>query len=178
MSSYAGLWGDEGMAKKKALPNWWGDGPELKPEIFSAGDVAAILQIPDWRLRNFLSGRAFKISAMDKIGQGRGSRHLFNREGVYRIGVAMIMLNDGFNPERIGHVMENLDESTFNELDPKGKHIPFFLTIKRQGSKRIGEVIATPPEVSFWGNGAYYVLDLSKLATDINQRIAAWRKSQ
>ena len=133
-----------------------------------------------WRLQKFLTSPAYRLSATEQLGEGKGSRRVFSREGVYRIATALTLLHDGFAPEFIGRAVAQLDEPDFQELDTNGQHARLGILFRRTAKGRQFEFFASgkPPEVKAGGFGVYYALDLGWVMDDVNRRIGERNKSR
>src|SRR5438270_479836 len=54
-------------------------------ELYGTSQVAEILGIPEWRVKNFSEGAAYKLPPAHRVGSGRGSRRLYGWEDIFRI---------------------------------------------------------------------------------------------
>jgi hypothetical protein len=86
------------MAEEK---NWYG-----------TKQVAAILHIPEWRVKNFSEGAAYGLppSALP-FGKGRGSRRLYTFQDLLRFAIADELVHCGFTPEDVGKAVREIPES-------------------------------------------------------------------
>lgn len=81
------------------------------PELFSTRQVAEMLGIEMWRVKNFSEGEAFRLPPTMLVGKGRGSRRLYDRRDVYRILIAHEMTMLGFTPQAVGAAIREIAES-------------------------------------------------------------------
>jgi DNA-binding transcriptional MerR regulator len=86
------------MAEEK---NWYG-----------TKQIAAILDIPEWRVKNFSEGAAYGLppSALP-FGKGRGSRRLYTFRDLLRFAIADELVHCGFTPEDVGKAVREIPES-------------------------------------------------------------------
>ena len=81
-------------------------------ELYGTKEVAAILGIPEWRVKNFSEGAAYRLPPAHQVGSGRGSRRLYGWEDIFRLGIANRLVNFGFTPESVGTAIREIPEST------------------------------------------------------------------
>lgn len=91
-----------------------------EPEkLYGTKQVAEILGIPDWRVKNFTEGEAYRLPKPQLVGTGRGSRRLYTITDVCRIAIANQLVECGFSPEAIGDAIEEIPRSMLTRLpDP------------------------------------------------------------
>lgn len=91
-----------------------------EPEkLYGTKQVAEVLGIPDWRVKNFTEGEAYRLPKPQLVGTGRGSRRLYTITDICRIAIANQLVECGFSPESIGDAMEEIPRSTLTRLpDP------------------------------------------------------------
>ena len=75
-------------------------------QLYGTSQVARILDIPDWRVKNFSEGEAYRLPPSIQVGSGRGSRRLYTFEDVFRIAVADYLVKFGFTPEAVGRAIQ------------------------------------------------------------------------
>ena len=80
-------------------------------ELYGTREVAAILGIPDWRVKNFSEGEAYRLPPSIRVGSGRGSRRLSGWTDIFRIGLADRLVKFGFTPETVGEAVREIPES-------------------------------------------------------------------
>lgn len=81
------------------------------PALFSTRQVAEMLGIEMWRVKNFSEGEAFRLPPTMLVGRGRGSRRLYDKKDVYRILIANEMTMMGFTPQAVGAAIREIAES-------------------------------------------------------------------
>lgn len=79
--------------------------------LYGTKQVAEILGIPEWRVKNFSEGEAYGLPPSQRVGSGRGSRRLYNLNDVLRLAVASELVNCGFTPETVGRAVREIPES-------------------------------------------------------------------
>ena|ERR1700730_12395069 len=91
-------------------------------KLYGTKQVAELLRIPDWRVKNFSEGGAYGLPPSQTVGTGRGSRRLYRESDVCRIAIANALVTVGFSPEAVGKAIREIPESTLIELflDPVG----------------------------------------------------------
>jgi DNA-binding transcriptional MerR regulator len=83
---------------------------ELYEEIFSLGEVAEILAIPETRVKNWTIGRPLKIRPL-RAARGTGSRNLYGLHDMHRIAIANQLHKNGFRAEAIQKVLDALGKN-------------------------------------------------------------------
>jgi len=154
---------------------------EISVKSFGTGEAAEILDIPIWRLRNFLDGPAYQISPHDQIGKGKGSRRIFSREGLYRLAVATVLARDGFTPKFVGGVLSQLSEHDFYQephIDEHGDdHLPdehWGIQLRRTPQGPKAELFSKMSGLKL-GGPIYYALDLQAVKQWVDGRIQRQR---
>jgi hypothetical protein len=82
-----------------------------EPELYGTRQVAAILDIPEWRVKNFTEGEAYGLPPSVKAGRGRGTRRLYGWADIFRIGLADRLVRFGFTAEVVGRGVREIPES-------------------------------------------------------------------
>jgi len=80
-------------------------------ELYGTKQVATILGVPEWRVKNFSEGRAYRLPPSIRAGSGRGSRRVYGWSDIFRIGLADRLAKFGFTPESIGDAVREVPES-------------------------------------------------------------------
>ncbi len=144
-----------------------------KQALYGTKHVAAILEIPEWRVKNFSEGEAYRLPPSMRTGTGRGSRRLYRREDVLRIAIAERLVAFGFTPEAVGNGILEVRESELRsalsgETDER-RHLPAgpedepsFQLVCEGGSWKVhkDEEWRLPSS----GHGGVFVLDLDGVA--------------
>jgi DNA-binding transcriptional MerR regulator len=82
-----------------------------RPELYGTAQVAEILGIPEWRVKNFSEGATYRLPPAHRIGKGRGSRRLYGWEDIFRIAIAEHLVKCGFTAESVGRAVREVPES-------------------------------------------------------------------
>jgi len=90
-----------------------GPGRSERRELYSTKQVAEILGLPEWRVKNFSEGAAYRLPPALQVGTGRGSRRLYGWVDTFRLGIANQLVEFGFTPESVGEAVREVPESTF-----------------------------------------------------------------
>jgi len=88
-----------------------------RPELYGTAQVAEILGIPEWRVKNFSEGAAYRLPPAHRIGKGRGSRRLYGWEDIFRIAIADHLVNCGFTAESVGRGVREVPESVLTPYE-------------------------------------------------------------
>src|ERR1700681_513404 len=89
-------------------------------KLYGTKQVAELLRIPDWRVKNFSEGGAYGLPPSQTVGTGRGSRRLYRKSDVFRIAIANALVTCGFCPEAVGKAIRELQSEA--ELE-ESEHI-------------------------------------------------------
>lgn len=84
---------------------------EQKPKLYGTADVALKIGIPEWRVKNFIEGKAYGLSPSHQVGTGRGSRKLYTDQDVLLIAVAYHLVKSGFTPEAVGQALKAMSKA-------------------------------------------------------------------
>ena len=87
----------------------------FRQSLYGTKQVADILQVPEWRVKNFSQGEAYRLPPSIQLGRGRGSRRLYDWKDVCRIAIANNMTNLGLAPEAVGKAIKEIPESKLVE---------------------------------------------------------------
>lgn len=85
------------------------------PRLLGTKQVAEILEIPEWRVKNFSEGGAYGLPPTQTVGSGRGSRRLYNTTDICRLAIANELVNCGFTPEAVGRAVREIPESLLDD---------------------------------------------------------------
>jgi hypothetical protein len=143
---------------------------------FGTGQAAEILGIPIWRLQKFLDSKQYNLSPEGKLGHGRGSRRVFSTEDLHRIALATWLVRDGFAPQFVGAVVQQIEDSDLDVyIVDEGEEI--FLSLVFQRGKDGPIVRIYTPKRAATVNDAYYRLDLDIVFAEVDARIAKLQRS-
>ena len=95
-------------------------------KYYTTKEVADALSIPQWRVKNFTEGDAYRLPPALRVGSGRGSRRLYRWTDIYRMLIANELVDAGFTPEVVGRAILEIPESKLRPPDPFPKN-PFVL---------------------------------------------------
>ena len=88
-----------------------------RAELYGTSQVAEILNIPEWRVKNFSEGEAYRLPPAKQVGRGRGSRRLYEWTDIHRILIANELVEMGFSPETVGQAVREIPESKLVSID-------------------------------------------------------------
>lgn len=76
------------------------------PQLFRTADVAALLGIEEWRVRNFSEGKAYGLPPSFRVGKGQGSRRLYIEKDILKLSVAHDLVESGFTAKAVGKAIK------------------------------------------------------------------------
>lgn len=82
----------------------------MAEKLYGTKDVAEILRIPEWRVKNFAEGSAYQLPPSQHLGKGHGSRRLYDAVGILRVAIATELVSFGFMPDAVGSAMGKVSE--------------------------------------------------------------------
>lgn len=87
--------------------------PALRPRTYGTVDVALILCVDDWRIKNFVQGKSYRIWEDEERNEkpkkrGRGKERHFTFDNLMRIAVANALCVAGFTPEVTGAALQKV----------------------------------------------------------------------
>ncbi len=152
--------------------------PRIEVRHFTTGEVARILGIPMWRLQKFLVSPRYRLSPTGQLGEGQGSRRFFRIEDVYRLGIAVALVRDGFAAKFVGAVLEQVEDDDLVGYDERGEEARTPGIALRRGRGGPELEFFSPPQLPDTKSEkpVYYTLDLNEVICRIDQRIAALTK--
>jgi hypothetical protein len=165
------------MKPKRHQSNFFITQTATLPE-FGTGEAAEILDLPIWRLQKFLDSRQYNLDSAGKLGRGRGSRRVFSREDLHRIALANWLVRDGFTPQFVGTVVQQLSDNEVGVyIDHEGEETSLGVAFYR-GAEGPTVRVYTVQRAPALGekNSPFYRLDLDDVFREIDQRIN--KKSQ
>lgn len=156
----------------KSLGDVFDTGQEIEIPILSSGEVVEILGIKPGRLERFLAN--YPLSPAGQTGRGKGSRRLFSPDDVRRLGIAKWLLDDGFRPQSLANILEQMQDERLIDYDEKGElYLGIVMSRDPQSDKREFEFFHSHSGKPPSGRAGYYALDFGDVITKIDQRIAA-----
>ncbi len=105
---------------------------QSRQELYGTKEVAQILGIPEWRVKNFSEGAAYRLPPAHQVGSGKGSRRLYGWEDIFRMGIADQLVNFGFTPESVGAAVREIPESV---LGPYHANLLAHDTVEHGGTR-------------------------------------------
>ena len=145
---------------------------------FGSGEVAQILGVELWQLNRFLS--RYELKASGQLGEGRGSRRVFNEEDIYRVATAMFLIRDGFAPKLVAQIMTTLeDEDFYGGVDDEGEFSEFGISLYRTRAGPGVRIFRADkfPEVSA-DSTTYYAVSLGNITSSVHRRISSLKKQE
>lgn len=95
----------------------------MDTNLYSSSEVAKILDVPEWRINNFSSIKAYgPIQPTKRIGKGRGSRRLYGETEIVTMALAQRLLDSDISPEAVGRVLTKIPNSL---LTPNRKEMAY-----------------------------------------------------
>jgi hypothetical protein len=160
------------MNRKRQLTDFIRTAPAPVRE-FGTGEAAEILDIPIWRLQKFLDSGQYNLTAEGRLGRGKGSRRVFRKEDLHRIALANWLVKDGFAPQFIGSVVQQLDDNEIDVyLNHEGEETSLGVAFHR-GEDGPTVTIYYVKKVPALGqkNSPFYRLDLDDVFREVDQKI-------
>ena len=147
-----------------------------RQELYGTKEVAKILDIDEWRVKNFAQGAAYGIRPALHVGSGQGSRKLYGWTELFRLGIANQLVNFGFTPESVGAALEEIPASTLAPYRASLEADAYF-----EGKEPVGEAKLrskeTPLLVKLGGRasgnlgGVWRVMPASKVRSELNKTV-------
>jgi DNA-binding transcriptional MerR regulator len=151
----------------------------LRSPTYGTGDAAEILGIPIWRLQKYLDSGQYNLSPTGKLGSGRGSRRVFTREDLHRIALANWLVKDGFAPQFVGSVVQQLEDDEVGVyLNHEGEETSLCVAFYRGAEGPVVRVhtVRNAPALGH-KTSPFYRLDLDDVFAEVDQRIAKLQKA-
>jgi hypothetical protein len=89
------------------------------PKIFFTADIAAVLNVPEWRILKFAQGREYQITPSQNAAEGSGSRRVYDIENVCEMALALRLLDAGLGARAIGEILDRLKNKEKVRLSSK-----------------------------------------------------------
>jgi len=90
---------------------------KIGDELYGTKQIAELLDIPEWRVKNIAEVEAYGVPPTQRIGTGRGSRRLYDRASVLRMAIAYELVEADFTPEGVGRALREIPESLLTSYD-------------------------------------------------------------
>ena len=134
-----------------------------RPELYGTSQVAKILRVPEWRVKNFSEGAAYRLPPAHQIGSGRGSRRLYGWEDIFRIAIADHLVACGFTAEAVGSAIREIPESVLGPYEAQ----------LRSENPDLDEVRLSPKETPMLigQGGSWRVIKASAATREIQQTL-------
>ncbi len=99
--------------------------------LYGTRQVAAILALPEWRVKNFTEGAVYGLLPAEQRGKGRGSRRLYAIRDIFRIGIADELLTFGFAPDAVGEAVRKIPDALLTteigRATPQPREVPMLV---------------------------------------------------
>ena len=132
-------------------------------ELFSIGQMTTILSMNPDKVKNWMAGKPFKFVPSAQAGSGKGSRHIYNRQDLYLLGIANELSKAGFAGKAIGGLLKaigpklaRLPRSASMKVWRVKPGAPFHVTVGR----------AKPEGITLW-----HVLEVGTLMRAIDDAV-------
>jgi hypothetical protein len=161
------------MKRRRHDASFFGTEAPAMP-AFGTGEAAEILGVPIWRLQKFLDSRQYNLSPGGKLGEGRGSRRVFSQEDLHRIALANWLVRDGFAPQFVGSVLQNIEDYLLGVyVNQEGEETPLGIAFYRGKDGPIVRTYAVGKQLPAGKKDSpYYRIDLDDVFRPIDKRIA------
>jgi DNA-binding transcriptional MerR regulator len=143
---------------------------------FGSGEVARILGVELWQLNRFLS--RYELKSSGRLGEGRGSRRVYNQEDIYRIATAMSLIRDGFALKLVAQIIATLEDEDFHGgHNERYEFSEFGISLQRGDAGPMVRIFRSDkfPLINAESK-TYYAMNLSKITHDVDRRIASLEK--
>jgi len=127
---------------------------------YGTGQVAGILDLPLWRVQQFMDSPTYGLKPEGQTGSGYGSRRLFSFADLCRIAIAAQLVAHRFDTRLIGEVLQEIKDS---DLHP-GKWLG--LRLAPMGTTEVKLYDSEPSRASH-----YYVFPIGDVVSEIPERI-------
>jgi DNA-binding transcriptional MerR regulator len=93
--------------------------PSRFPNMFFTADIAALLEIAEWRVIKFAQGTEYQIAPSHSDASGSGTRRVYDIEDVCQIALALRLLDAGLSSKTIGTILQQLKSKESERLSAK-----------------------------------------------------------
>lgn len=133
-----------------------------RAELYGTAQVAEILSIPEWRVKNFSEGAAYRLPPAHRVGSGRGSRRLYGWADIFRIAIANHLVEFGLTAEAVGRAVREIPESVLG---------PYIEMLLLENPDTEGRSAKETPLLFSPGFGAWQVRNANKVSREIRQAL-------
>lgn len=78
--------------------------------LYRAADIAKILGVEEWRIKNFSQGKAYNLAPSIRLGSGQRKWRVYTFQDVLRHAIADELVRFGFGPEAVGEALGAISE--------------------------------------------------------------------
>jgi DNA-binding transcriptional MerR regulator len=89
------------------------------PNVFLTRDIAALLEIAEWRVIKFAQGAEYQIAPSHSDAAGSGTRRIYDIEDVCQIALALRLLDAGLSSKTIGAILQQLKTKESERLSAR-----------------------------------------------------------
>lgn len=106
--------------------------------LYGTKEIAEILNIEEWRVKNFSQGAAYGLPPTQLLGKGgRGSRRLYSFQDFLRIAIASELEKCGFDPKAVGQGVAAIPQSKLESWAAEVEKGPEALLVCRGGKWQV-----------------------------------------
>jgi hypothetical protein len=140
-----------------------------RAELYGTSQVAKILNIPEWRVKNFSEGAAYRLPPAHRVGRGRGSRRLYDWADIFRIAIANHLVEFGFTAEAVGRAVREIPESVLG---------PYVEMLRSENPDTEGLSASETPLLVSTGYDLWQVRNASKVGKEIRHALKHTERSR
>jgi len=141
---------------------------QSRAELYGTSQVAEILSIPEWRVKNFSEGEAYRLPPAHRVGSGRGSRRLYDWADIFRIAIANHLVEFGFTAEAVGRAVREIPESVLG---------PYIAMLQSENPNTEGLSAKETPLLVSTGYNTWQVRNASRVSREIRRTLKHTEKS-
>jgi hypothetical protein len=79
--------------------------------LYRSADVAKIIGVEEWRIKNFSQGKAYNLPPSIRLGSGKRKWRVYTFQDVLRHAIADELVRYGFGPEAVGKAIEAISDA-------------------------------------------------------------------
>ena len=80
------------------------------PNLYRAADIAKILGVKEWRIKNYSQGEAYNLAPSSRLGSGQRKWRVYTFQDVLKHAIADELVRYGFGPESVGEALGSISE--------------------------------------------------------------------